>query len=132
LNDELTLRQDVAEASLTVLLVEDEILTRLATAEYLRASGYRVIEAANVVEALGVFGSGINVDFVFTDINMPGEHDGHAFAGWLTQHHPNIPLLLTSGSPEELNKAGARDGQRIIPKPYSLGDVEKIIKAVIG
>jgi CheY-like chemotaxis protein len=35
----------------TVLLVEDEVLLRLAVAEYLRDCGYKVIEAVNADEA---------------------------------------------------------------------------------
>ena len=35
----------------TVLIVEDEVLSRLAMAEYLRECGFHVIEAANGVEA---------------------------------------------------------------------------------
>jgi CheY-like chemotaxis protein len=38
----------------TVLLVEDEVLLRLAVAEYLRDCGYKVIEAVNADEAVMV------------------------------------------------------------------------------
>jgi len=38
----------------TILLVEDEILTRTVIAEYLRECGYKVIEAASADEAIVV------------------------------------------------------------------------------
>jgi len=40
------------------LVVEDEILVRLAIANYLRDAGYSIVEAADAIEALGVFASG--------------------------------------------------------------------------
>jgi CheY-like chemotaxis protein len=90
-----------------------------------------VIEAADVAEAIGVFASGIRVDGVFSDINMPGE-DGHTLARWLTRHHPRIPVLLTSGSAQELARVEAGAGRRAIAKPYSLPEVEAIIAAMLG
>jgi CheY-like chemotaxis protein len=44
-------RQDTDERRATVLLVEDELLLRWPPAEYLRDTGYRVIEAASAKEA---------------------------------------------------------------------------------
>jgi len=54
-----------------VLVVEDDVLVRLTIADYLRDARYAVIEAANAVEALEVFASGVPVDVVFTDVQMP-------------------------------------------------------------
>jgi CheY-like chemotaxis protein len=132
LNGDSSPRHEAAGGSLTVLLVEDDVLTRLATADYLRLGGIRVIEAADVMEAIGVFASGIRVDGVFSDINMPGGRDGHSLARWLARHHPRIPLLLTSGSAEELARAEVGAGRRAIAKPYSLPEVEAIIAAMLG
>ena len=61
-----------ATAQRAVLVVEDEILIRSAAAEFLRGAGYKVIEAANAVEAVAVFASRVQIDLVFSDINMPG------------------------------------------------------------
>jgi DNA-binding response OmpR family regulator len=49
-----------------VLVVEDEILLRRTTAEYLRLSGFPVIEAPNAEEAIAVFASAKPVAVVFT------------------------------------------------------------------
>ncbi len=132
LNGESTPRHQAAEARTIVLVVEDEILTRCTVAEYLREGGYRVIEAANAAEAIGVFGSGIPIEFVFSDINMPGQQDGHALATWLRQFHPAIPVLMTSGSQAERAKIESGFGHETIAKPYSLQDVEAIIASRTG
>ena len=67
-----------SEGRRVVLVVEDDVLVRVVLADSLRDAGYRVIEAANVTEALAVFESGESVDAVFTDWEMPGEMDGLA------------------------------------------------------
>ena len=89
--------QDSTESRPVVLIVEDEFLLRWPASEYLRDSGYRVIEAGSVSEAMVVFSSNTRVDVVFSDINLQGELNGHALARWLDKHHPTVPILLTSG-----------------------------------
>src|SRR5258708_121655 len=54
----------------TVLVVEDEVLIRMMTADALRDAGLRVIEARTADEALQHLRSGNSVHFVFTDIEM--------------------------------------------------------------
>lgn len=112
-----------------VLIIEDDLWTRYTAAEYLREIGYRVIEAANAAEAISVLSSGTYVDFVFSDINMPGTLNGLGFAQWLAKHHPSVPILLTSGAPLEASTADTGTLQGFIAKPYSLDEVDRRIKA---
>jgi hypothetical protein len=63
----------------TVLLVESEVLARLAISEYLRHCGYRVIEAASAKEDLTLLAEVyIAVDVVFSAVELGGETDGFA------------------------------------------------------
>jgi CheY-like chemotaxis protein len=107
-----------------VLIVEDDFLTRCTAAVYLRHRGYRVIEAENAREALSVFSSGSHVDFMFSDINMPGAMDGIGLANWVAQHHPAVGILLTSGRSRPTPYA-------FITKPYNLDEVERVFKAML-
>ena len=50
------------QATPTVLVVEDEVLIRMATADYLRGCGYRVVEAGSGDEAVAVLKTDIGVD----------------------------------------------------------------------
>jgi DNA-binding NtrC family response regulator len=96
---------------------------------YLRETGYRVIEAENVAEGISVLSSGTRVDFVFSDINMPGSLDGFGLAQWLAKQHPTVRILLTSGvHPEALAEA---TGLFFIAKPYHLDEVNRLIKAML-
>jgi len=114
-----------------VLLVEDDFLIRWPAAEYLRNSGYRVIEAGTVGEAMVVFSSGTHVDLVFSDINLSaGQLTGYAFARWLGDHHPHIPVLLTSGDATASPRAPI--GIPFIPKPYALAEVDERVKELLA
>lgn len=80
-----------------VLLVEDEPLVRLVVSELLFESGFRVIEAANADEALSVLESGLPVDVVLSDVDMPPGLDGYGLAHRVRERWPGIEMLVTSG-----------------------------------
>lgn len=82
----------------TILLVEDEYLIRANLADYLReAEKFKVLEAANGDEALGILNLRHDIDVVITDIAMPGMTDGVALAAWLRINRPDIKIVLVSG-----------------------------------
>lgn len=84
------------QAALTILVVEDEVLIRAALAEFLRESGYRVLEAVDVAGAKAVLNAGTAVDLVFSDVVVPGTESGYALARWIRKQHPlpaDIALL---------------------------------------
>jgi DNA-binding NtrC family response regulator len=112
--------------SSTLLVVEDEILVRLPVADYLRDSGYRVIEASNASEAQAVLQAGEPVELVFSDINMPGM-DGVALAKWVRREYPGVPVILTSG----VSTADYRDAF-FLPKPYSYETLIVHLKKLLG
>src|ERR1700722_10197160 len=104
---------------LVVLLVEDEILVRSFVAECLRDEGYRVIEAANAMEAKAVLVSGATVDVLFTDWQLPGDMDGVELARWIDREHPGMTLLLTSGLGYVADWAPLIPRASFFLKPYS-------------
>jgi CheY-like chemotaxis protein len=110
-----------------VLVVEDEVLVRDLAADYLRDSGFMVIEAADAREALVVLTSGFPIDLVCTDLQMPGEIDGAALAKWVRDRH-GAPVLLTSGHPDAVET----EGVSYLPKPYFLGDLVRRIGELLA
>jgi len=66
------LAREPKDRSSTILVVDDEILVRIAITEFLRDCGYSVIEAANAAQAIKVLSSDVQVDILFTDVEMPG------------------------------------------------------------
>lgn len=64
-----------------ILVVDDEILIRHVIADYLRGGGYEVIEASDADEAVGLLRQAeIEIDVVFSDVQMPGSMDGFSLA----------------------------------------------------
>jgi DNA-binding NtrC family response regulator len=81
----------------TVLLVEDEPLVRLVTAEILIEADFRVVEAANADEALTLLSAGVEVDVLLSDVEMPPGPNGYALARQVHEHWPSTEILITSG-----------------------------------
>jgi CheY-like chemotaxis protein len=114
-----------------VLVVEDEILIRLALADHLRDAGLTVYEAASGTEAVDLLTHhGHDIDVIFSDIMMPGAVDGLALMSWAAQHCPDVPFILTSGAPGEsatittLTNAGL-----FFLKPYDMDRVAARLSA---
>ena len=78
------------------LLVDDEELVRMSTADMLTDLGYAVIEAGSAEEAVEYLAKGPAPDIVVTDHMMPGM-TGVELARHLASVRPGLPILLVSG-----------------------------------
>jgi CheY-like chemotaxis protein len=83
----------------TALLVDDEDLARMSTADMLSDLGYRVIDTDSAEDALRLLSSGFEPNFLVTDHLMPGM-TGTELARAVKQRHHGIPVLLVSGFAE--------------------------------
>ena len=114
----LAIEAGAAPRELRVLVVEDEVLTRLMLADELRCQGLQVLEASNAHEALTVLQSALPVHLLFTDIRVPGEMDGVALAKFAHAHFPQIKSIIgSSGRPEQPTDDFA---DAFLAKPYDL------------
>jgi CheY-like chemotaxis protein len=113
------------------LVVEDEILIRVAVAEYLRRAGYRVVEAAEAAEAIAVFASGEPIDVVLCDVDLPGTMDGLSLARWIKQRRAAPPVLLTSGRGIALS-ARKNPAELFIAKPYRLRELAERLASTLA
>ncbi len=86
----------VGEAMGTVLLVDDEELIRMSTADMLADLGYQVVEAASAEEALRLFDDGRRIDTLVTDHLMPGM-TGADLAREVQAKWPGTAVLIVSG-----------------------------------
>lgn len=119
----------------TVLVVEDQVLVRLAVAEYLRDCGWRVLEAGNAAEALAVLeAADVAVDVLFSDVEMPGPMDGFGLARWVRAHRPGVRVLLTSGgvASAAAKAAGLCQDGPLLAKPYDHREVVRRIGAMLA
>ncbi|WP_375391970.1 PAS domain-containing protein [uncultured Sphingomonas sp.] len=82
-----------------VLLVDDEELVRLSTADMLVELGYSVVEARSGEEALELVGRGLEPDLLVTDHLMPGI-SGTELARTVRTDLPDTRVLIVSGYAE--------------------------------
>ncbi|NNF11672.1 MAG: response regulator [Gemmatimonadetes bacterium] len=80
----------------TLLLVEDDDAVRRVARRILENAGYRVVEAANGMEAMYVVRSGVAFDLLLTDVVMPGM-GGVELAEEIVRDQPRLPVLFVSG-----------------------------------
>jgi PAS domain S-box-containing protein len=105
----------------TVLLVEDETAVRNLGRYVLEEEGYILLEAANGAEACRLMESYDRpIALVITDVVMP-TMGGVAFANWMRDHHPSVPILFISGYTQEAAARGgaAEIGENFLQKPFS-------------
>jgi CheY-like chemotaxis protein len=107
----------------TVVVVEDEILVRAATARYLREGGCIVFEASSAEECLDLMAAEPSIDVVFTDIRLP-RRSGLDLMRSLRRSHPRVSVVLTTGAKLE---EPIPEGVTLMRKPYFLFEIERRI-----
>lgn len=112
-----------------ILLVEDEIFIRIASADWLRDAGYAVIEAASPAEALDVLASRQDLALLATDITMPGPLTGLDLAAHSRAAFPDMPVILLSA---HVPADHARHADGALMKPFSPMELVRLVEATIG
>jgi len=81
-----------------ILLVEDQPLSREATAELLGDTGYEVLTAATGAEARACFAErGDEIGLIITDLGLP-DVDGAELVTQLRAEGPELPVVYATGS----------------------------------
>ena len=115
----------------TVLVVEDDQPLLEFFSTLLRREGYRILAAANGVEALEIAKSNPDdpIDILLSDVAMP-YMSGVQLAESLKQIRPEIKVLLISGLPHQeiLDRCGPSFVPDFLPKPFSVSDLSGKVK----
>ena len=120
--------RDGPEKPPVVLVVEDEVLIRLATADDLRDEGFQVVEAANADEAWSYL-SAHRVDALVTDVRMQGSMDGIELARRVGDRFDRIIRIVVSG---HVGTEFSLPGVTILSKPYDTRLVSQLIRKGLG
>ena len=116
----------------TVLVIDDEPAVRELLSDYLNQAGFNALAVESGDEAARMLARGIVViDFVFSDVQMPGILNGHALAEWVFQNRPGLPVLLASGDLDTVDSLEESWGASIIAKPYDPELVVRKIRAIL-
>ncbi|MFL6732304.1 MAG: ATP-binding protein [Sphingomicrobium sp.] len=112
----------------TILLVDDEELVRIGTAEMLTDVGYNVIEATSGAEALRLLRSGTAPDLMITDYLMPGMN-GVELIRDARQLSPSLKVMLITGYSTIAEGPGASVPR--LAKPFRQSDLAKMVADIL-
>jgi CheY-like chemotaxis protein len=108
---------DSPKDPLTILVLDDEELTRMLVRRALTPAGWTVVEAANGLEGLRVLEAQRPVvDAVLTDLEMP-VISGYDVADVLARRLPELPVVIMSGHVIDDPRLGA--ARAVLHKPFA-------------
>ncbi|MFL6707364.1 MAG: ATP-binding protein [Massilia sp.] len=110
----------------TLLFVEDDPLVRSAMIPALQNAGLQVISAQSGDEALTVFESGRAIDWVCSDVMMPGKLNGVDLAKIILQRDASIKIVLATGYSDYKIDLG---NVTVLAKPYAVADLVAALQA---
>jgi CheY-like chemotaxis protein len=109
-----------APATRKVLVVEDNELMTFTIRMMLTSLGYAVQHVQTARQALDKLDRDSAVmDLIFSDIVLPGELSGLAFANLIRERDPELPVMLTTGYTSAAEDARSQ-GFTVLVKPYPL------------
>ena len=114
--------------ALAILLVEDDPLIRLNTAELLQDLGHLVVEAGNAEEAMKALGAG-PVDVIITDLGLPGV-SGADFAAMARKSRPDVAIVFATGGEPGPDLIGKNAASYLLRKPFGAADIAAALQAV--
>ncbi len=113
-------------ASQSYLVVEDEVLIRLSTSDFLRNEGFTVLEAGSAREALTVLKARSDVSVVVTDIHMSAALEGLELIREIRKSFPAVKIVTASAYQI------TEPVEAVLTKPYSLERLASVIKSLLG
>jgi PAS domain S-box-containing protein len=128
MDDGAALAVPARDAVGVALLVDDEDLVRMSTADMLMDLGYEVVEAGSAEDALRLVGEGLAPDLLVTDHLMPGM-SGAQLARKLRVHRPELPVLIVSGYAEA---EGVDPDLPRLTKPFRNAELAASLAALLG
>jgi PAS domain S-box-containing protein len=118
----------------TILFVEDEESVRELVRDYLGTIGYRVLEAADGVQALALAAAHKGpIHMLITDVVMP-RLSGRELANRLVAERGDVKVLFISGyTDDSVFRHGVLEGGvAFLQKPFNLKSLAQKIREVLG
>jgi two-component system, cell cycle sensor histidine kinase and response regulator CckA len=123
-----------ANASGTILVVDDNADVRTVVVAQLRSLGFAVVEAGDAIAALKIINDGEPIDLLFTDVVMPGGMTGLELGRQAQTIRSGLKVLYTSGFVEASLQGSeqlAVSQGNMLSKPYRLRELAKKVKSIL-
>jgi two-component system cell cycle sensor histidine kinase/response regulator CckA len=124
---------DRLQGTETILLAEDQDGIRELASEFLKRSGYTILEAKDGSDALRMAeGYPDEIDLLVTDVAMPNI-DGPELADRLAVLRPHMKIIFMSGFAEYVkdNRKLAVPDRVTLQKPFALGTLARKVREVL-
>lgn len=118
----------------SILLVDDDPTVARAFRRQLEKLGYAVHTEGDPEEAARVFGADpAAFDLLLTDLGMPGL-EGTELARVVHAIRPDLPILLATGSKDDVDPREARDAGvvAVLQKPLTMDELHEAVAAALG
>jgi CheY-like chemotaxis protein len=112
---------NASQAFGVILLVEDDALVRVQTADALRHAGWEVLEASSGERAIALLQSGQQIDVIFTDIQLAGALSGWDVADEGRSAEAAMPVIYISG--KSADRSRRVSDSLFFEKPYDSFEV---------
>jgi len=118
----------------TVLIVDDDDMSRAVLRSLVSAAGARPVEAAGPSEALEAMESERNLALLFTDVHMPDSEAGIRFIRMVRRRWPTLPLVAVTAYAEDLTHLHATPQcpVLILAKPVRRHLVNETLRLALG
>ncbi|HEV8677188.1 MAG TPA: response regulator [Methylomirabilota bacterium] len=125
-------RQHAATVRVTVLVVDDEDVTRQFIVSALQTGQRQILTAGSGEEALEI-AKQTDVDLVLLDLIMPGMNGVETFRQ-LHVLRPELPVVIVTGYPDTdlMTKALEIGPFTMINKPIDLNHLQKVVDVIVG
>jgi DNA-binding response OmpR family regulator len=113
-----------------ILLVDDDASVRESLAKALTSEGYLPLVARHGEEAVEI-ATTVSVDLIVLDIGMP------VLGGWdaferMTTEHPEVPVIVLTGRPNQLFTSLAAGVGALLEKPVDLRVLLQTIQRLLS
>lgn len=122
---------EISASKPRILVVDDDKANRDSLGTVFRFSGFDVVTAEDVNEALRQIGDRSQAfDVLLTDLHMPAPGDGLTVASAMRHSHPNAATFIFSGYPEmsAATQAILLQTDQVLVKPMSPGPLIETIR----
>jgi two-component system cell cycle sensor histidine kinase/response regulator CckA len=116
----------------TILLVEDEAPVRAVVRRMLESLGYKVREAANGAEALGILDTSLRrIDLILTDVVMPDIHGRHLAECAMADDPGRRVLYMTGYTDDNILRQELTPGTALLQKPFTTEALGRAVRDML-
>ena len=119
-------------AAPTVLVVDDDKLTRFSLSKILGRAGYRIREAASATEGMAAIEKE-RPGLVLLDIRLP-DRDGFSVLQAIRASHPQLPVVMMTAhhTDDTATEASAQGAWGYLAKPCDAVELQSVVSAALG